>query len=79
MKPYLSNDVLDKIPKTSSIDDLKVKAEEEFTKYYGTYPTCAVYAPGSLTIGGKNQNVESKSLSMVGGCLSILRNIYLSR
>ncbi|XP_046144343.1 galactokinase-like [Osmia bicornis bicornis] len=64
MKPYLSNNVLDKIPKTSSIDDLKTKAEEEFTKYYGTYPTCAVYAPGSLTIGGKNRNVESKSLSM---------------
>nr|XP_012147631.1 PREDICTED: uncharacterized protein LOC100882745 [Megachile rotundata] len=65
VKPYLNDDFSSKVSLVSSVDELKSKAEKEFNNYYGSYPTCAVFAPGSLTVAGKNTNlVESKSLSM---------------
>lgn len=63
--------------KFPSVDELKEFAEKKFFEFYKVEPTCAVYAPGTLTIAGKCMGfAESKSLSMVGGNSSISAPIH---
>lgn len=66
MKSHLDDDIPDEISKAPTLEYLQVLAEEEFINIYDSFPTCAVFAPGSLTLGDKTTDlVQSKSLSMV--------------
>ncbi|CAL7948391.1 unnamed protein product [Xylocopa violacea] len=54
-----------KVPKFPSVNDLKTLAEHEFISSYGLFPTCAVFAPGCLTLAGKSVDIAgNKTLSM---------------
>ncbi|XP_026669534.1 uncharacterized protein LOC108625193 [Ceratina calcarata] len=53
VQPYLYDDFSGKIATFPTINELKLQAEQEFVNSYGLFPTCAVYAPGCLTIAGK--------------------------
>ncbi|CAK9826368.1 GALK1 [Anthophora retusa] len=65
VKPYIDRDISEKLESFPSLEELTYLAEQEFMKHYGLFPTCATYAPGCLTIAGKNTDLaESKSLSM---------------
>lgn len=68
VKHHLSENYLPKnVTRFPAVDELKEFAEKKFFEFYNLEPTCAVYAPGTLSIAGKCMGVaESKSLSMVG-------------
>ncbi|XP_078033285.1 uncharacterized protein LOC144468037 [Augochlora pura] len=78
IKSYLVDDFANDIQQTPNVDDLLSLAEQDFIQTYGVFPTCAVYAPGCLTIAGKGTNLaESNSLSMVRENLSVTRGVAM--
>lgn len=72
MKHHLDDGLSEQIPRFPTMKELRAQAEQSFINSYGLYPSCAVYAPGCLTIAGKSTDLaESKSLSMVGANSSV--------
>ncbi|KAK1117950.1 hypothetical protein K0M31_015617 [Melipona bicolor] len=55
-----------RVATSPSVDELRSLAEREFVDSYGLFPTCAVFAPGCLTVAdGKCADLaENRSLSM---------------
>lgn len=78
VKHHLSENYLPKnITRFPGVDELKEFAEKKFFEFFKLEPTCAVYAPGTLTIAGKCMGIaESKSVSMVGANSSIFAPIH---
>ncbi|KAK9299946.1 hypothetical protein QLX08_007171 [Tetragonisca angustula] len=54
------------VSSSPSVDELRRLAEQEFVGCYGLFPTCAVFAPGCLTVAGNESAdlAETRSLSM---------------